>query len=173
MRGGMSVKIAVCPGSFDPVTNGHIDIFERASKIFDEVIVGIFHNPNKDPLFSMEERAQLLIDSTKHIKNIKVDAFSGLLNEYVHQQKAEVIVRGLRAMTDFEYEFQRALLVKKIDPEIETIFMMTNNEYSFLSSSAIKELARFNGNIKGLVPECVELELKRKFKNMNDYSIKL
>ena len=156
----MERRIAVCPGSFDPVTNGHIDIFERASAMFDELVVGVFHNPNKKPLFSMQERVELLREATRHIPNIRVDAFSGLLNVYVHSQQAKVIVRGLRAMTDFEYEFQRALLLKSIDPELETVFMMTSNEYSFLSSTGVKELAIFNGKIKGLVPACVEEKIK-------------
>lgn len=155
------MRIAVCPGSFDPVTNGHIDIFERASYMFDEVIVGVFHNPNKKPMFTVEERVDLLKESTKHIKNIRVDSFSGLLSEYAKKHNTSIIIRGLRAIGDFEYEFQRALLIKKIDPEMETIFMMTSNEYSFLSSSGIKELAKFNGNIKGLVPECVEIKIKQ------------
>ncbi|MDF2564046.1 MAG: coaD [Massilibacillus sp.] len=164
------MQIAVCPGSFDPVTNGHVDIFERASVIFDEVVIGVFHNPNKKPMFTMEQRVELLKESTKHIKNIRVDSFSGLLNEYVKRQNANVIIRGLRATKDFEYEFQRALLIKKIDSEIETIFMMTSSEYSFLSSSGIKELAKFNGNIKGLVPECVEIKIKQRM-NENSYNI--
>lgn len=164
------MQIAVCPGSFDPVTNGHVDIFERASAIFDEVVIGVFHNPNKKPMFTMEQRVELLKESTKHIRNIRVEAFSGLLNEYVKQQNANVIIRGLRATKDFEYEYQRALLMKKIDSEIETVFMMTSHEYSFISSSGIKELAKFNGNIKGLVPECVELKIKQCM-NKNSYNI--
>lgn len=156
------MKVAVCPGSFDPVTNGHIDIFERACTMFDEVVVGVFHNPNKNPLFTMEERVRLLKESTSHIKNLRVDCFNGLLNEYVRRQGAKVIVRGLRAISDFEYEFQRALLLKRVDPELETVFMMTSNEYSFLSSTGIKELAKFDGNIKGLVPDCVEIEIKKR-----------
>lgn len=164
------MQIAVCPGSFDPVTNGHVDIFERASAIFDEVVIGVFHNPNKKPMFTMEQRVELLKEATKHIKNIRVEAFSGLLNEYVKQQNANVIIRGLRATKDFEYEYQRALLMKKIDSEIETVFMMTSHEYSFISSSGIKELAKFNGNIKGLVPECVELKIKQCM-NENSYNI--
>lgn len=107
------MRIAVCPGSFDPVTNGHIDIFERASKLFDVLIIAVFHNPNKKPLFDMAERVELLTLTTKHIPNIRIDSFSGLLNEYAHQQNANIIVRGLRALSDFEYEFQRALLIKK------------------------------------------------------------
>ncbi|WP_019553049.1 pantetheine-phosphate adenylyltransferase [Propionispira raffinosivorans] len=159
------MKIAVCPGSFDPVTNGHIDIIERASTMFDELIVGVFHNVNKKPLFTMQERVALLAEATKHLKNVRVTSFHGLLNEYVKQQGSRIIVRGLRAMSDFEYEFQRALLLKHLDPEIETVFMMTSNEYSFLSSSGIRELANFQGEIKGLVPKCVEIAIKQKVQN--------
>lgn len=157
------MRIGVCPGSFDPVTNGHIDIFERASKMFDELIVAVFHNPNKKPLFDMDERVKLLEESTKHLKNVRIDSFSGLLNVYLKQQNSTIIVRGLRALIDFEYEFQRALLIKKVDPDIETVFMMTSSEYSFLSSSGVKELAQFGGPIKGLVPECVEIEIKKRY----------
>lgn len=156
------MRKAVCPGSFDPVTNGHVDIFTRASEMFDELIVAVFNNPVKNPLFTMEERVQLLKEATKHIPNIRVDAFSGLLNEYVRMQNTNIIVRGLRALTDFEYEFQRALLIKKVDPKMETIFMMTSSEYSFLSSSGVRELAVFGGCVKGLVPECVEKEITKK-----------
>jgi len=159
------MKIAVCPGSFDPVTNGHIDIIERASTMFDELIVGVFHNVNKKPLFTMQERVALLAEATKHLKNVRVTSFHGLLNEYVKQQGSRIIVRGLRAMSDFEYEFQRALLLKHLDPEIETVFMMTSNEYSFLSSSGIRELANFQGEIRGLVPKCVEIAIKQKVQN--------
>ena len=161
------MKIAVCPGSFDPVTNGHIDIIERASTMFDELIVGVFHNVNKKPLFTMQERVALLAEATKHLKNVRVTSFHGLLNEYVKQQGSRIIVRGLRAMSDFEYEFQRALLLKHLDPEIETVFMMTSNEYSFLSSSGIRELANFQGEIRGLVPKCVEIAIKQKVQNKN------
>ena len=150
------MRIGVCPGSFDPVTCGHLDIFERASKMFDVLIVAVFHNPNKKPLFSMEERVELLREATSHIPNIRVDGFSGLLNEYVHSQNSNVIVRGLRALSDFEYEFQRALLIKNVDPSMETVFMMTSSDYSFVSSSGIKELAKFGGAITGLVPRCIE-----------------
>ena len=150
------MRIAICPGSFDPVTNGHIDIFERASKLFDVLIIAVFHNPNKKPLFDMAERVELLTLATRHIPNVRIDSFSGLLNEYALQQESFIIVRGLRALSDFEYEFQRALLIKKIEPTIETVFIMTSSEYSFLSSSGIKELAAFGGPITGLVPMCVE-----------------
>lgn len=150
------MRIAVCPGSFDPVTCGHLDIFERASKMFDLLIVAVFHNPNKKPLFTMEERVEMLQSAVAHIPNVKVDSFSGLLNDFVRHQNSSTIVRGLRALTDFEYEFQRALLIKKIDPGMETIFMMTSSEYSFVSSSGIKEVAKFGGPISGLVPTCIE-----------------
>ncbi|CQR71401.1 Phosphopantetheine adenylyltransferase [Sporomusa ovata DSM 2662] len=158
------MRIGVCPGSFDPVTNGHVDIFSRASKMFDLVIAAVFHNPNKKPLFTMEERVEMLNLATKDITNIKVDSFSGLLYDYVLQQNSNFIVRGLRALSDFEYEFQRALLIKKIVPEIETIFMMTSNEYSFVSSSSIKELAKFGGPITGLVPECLEEKITKRIR---------
>lgn len=159
---GSQVRIAVCPGSFDPVTNGHIDIFERAGKIFDQLIVAVFHNPNKKPLFTMEERVEMLRIATAQIPNVRVDGFSGLLNEYVRRQNTTIIVRGLRALSDFEYEFQRALLIKKIDPGMETVFMMTNTDYSFVSSSGVKELARFGGNIGELVPVAVADKVLRR-----------
>lgn len=159
------MRIGVCPGSFDPVTNGHIDIFERASKIFDLLIVAVFHNPNKKPFFTMDERVEMLKAATVHIPNVRIDCFSGLLIDYVRHQKTTIIVRGLRALSDFEYEFQRALLIKKVDPDIETIFMMTSNEYSFVSSSGIKELAIFGGTITGLVPTAVEEQVIKRLKN--------
>ncbi len=160
------MRIAVCPGSFDPVTSGHIDIFERSSKIFDLLIVAVFHNPNKKPLFTMDERVDMLRAACSHIPNVRVDGFSGLLNEYVRSKDSTVIVRGLRALSDFEYEFQRALLMKRVDPDIETVFIMTNTQYSFISSSGIKELAKFGVNIAGLVPECVE---EKVIKRINEH----
>lgn len=151
------MRRAVCPGSFDPVTKGHIDIFERASAMFDEIIVSVFHNPGKDKaMFSMEERVEMLKLATKHIPNVRVTHFSGLLNEFCVQEKAPFIVRGLRTFSDFEYEFQRALLIKKIDQHLETVFIMTNAKYSFVSSSGVRELATFGGQLKDLVPECIE-----------------
>lgn len=157
------MRRVVCPGSFDPVTNGHVDVFRRASKMFDEVIVAVFHNPAKNPMFSMEERVEMLKNATCDLPNVKVDCFSGLLNEYVRKQGTNVIVRGLRALTDFEYEFQRALLIKRIDPEIETVFMMTSAEYSFLSSSGVRELAAFGGKIDPLVPDDVAERLREHY----------
>ena len=158
------MRRVVCPGSFDPVTNGHVDVFRRASTMFDEVIVAVFHNPAKNPMFSMEERVEMLKEATCDLPNIRVDCFSGLLNDYVRKQETNVIVRGLRALTDFEYEFQRALLMKRIDPDIETVFMMTSAEYSFLSSSGVRELNAFGGEIGGLVPAGVARRLHEYYK---------
>lgn len=159
------MRIGVCPGSFDPVTNGHIDIFERASRLVDKLIVAVAENPNKHSLFSMEERAVLLRQVTQHIPNMEVDFFSGLLNDYVKEKDSYIIIRGLRALSDFEYEFQRALLSKHLDNEIETIFIMTNNRYAFVSSTGIRELARFHGKLQGLVPESVIHALEEKYKD--------
>ncbi len=155
------MRRAVCPGSFDPVTLGHIDIFERASAMFDEIIISVFHNPGKDKaMFTMEERVEMLREATKHIPNVRVTGFSGLLNEFCRKEEAPFIVRGLRAFTDFEYEFQRALLIKKIDNNLETVFIMTNAKYSFVSSSGVRELAAFGGQVKDLVPECIEERIR-------------
>ena len=155
------MRRAICPGSFDPVTNGHIDIFERASVMFDEIIISVFTNPLKDhAMFSMEERMTMLQEATKHIPNAKVTCFSGLLNEYCRQQQTPFIVRGLRAFSDFEYEFQRALLIKKIDHNLEKIKKKKNAKYYFLSCSSIRELAVLGGDISGLVPECIEEKIR-------------
>jgi len=129
--------------------------------MFDEIIISVFNNPGKTQgMFTMDERVAMLKEATKHITNAKVTCFSGLLNEYCKQQNTKFIVRGLRAFSDFEYEFQRALLIKKIDHELETVFIMTNAQYSFLSSSGVRELAVFGGNISGLVPESIEIQIK-------------
>ncbi len=156
------MQVAICPGSFDPVTNGHVDIFERSAKLVDKLIVAVFVNPAKTPMFSMEERVELLKQATAHIPNVEVDAFSGLLNEYVREKESRLIIRGLRAFSDFEYEFQRALLLKNMDPLIETAFIMTSGEYSFLSSSGVRELAHFGGEVSKLVPPCVAAALKER-----------
>ena len=150
------MRRAICPGSFDPVTNGHLDIFKRTSLMFDEVIVGVFFNPGKgNPWFTVDERVEMLRMATKDIPNIRIEAFSGLLNQYVKQKETNIIVRGLRTLSDFEYEFQRALLIKEIDKDIETVFMMTGVEHSYLSSSGVRELLSFNGSIDQFVPPCV------------------
>lgn len=157
------MRIAVCPGSFDPVTNGHIDVFERAARLFDKVIVGVFHNPHKKPLFTMEERVEMLQATTAQIRNIRIESFSGLLNEYVREVGATAVVRGIRTVGDFEYERQRDYLLKHLDPDIETVFLLANKKYSFVSSSGIKELVNFGGNVTGLVPSSVELKIKSKY----------
>jgi pantetheine-phosphate adenylyltransferase len=157
---------AICPGSFDPVTNGHIDIIERTAQMFPSVVVGVVENPSKRPLFSLEERVDLLKLVLGHLPNVEVFCFRGLLVDFVHQMNGSVIVKGLRAISDFEIEFQMALINKRMTPEIETMFMMTKNEYSFLSSSIVKELAQLSGDIHGLVPERVEKALLEKYKTI-------
>jgi len=158
------MRRAVCSGSFDPVTMGHVDVFERASRMFDEIIVGVFHNIRKEPFFTVDERVRLIREATGHIPNLSVHSFSGLLPDYMREAGAEVIVRGLRSVTDFEYELQQAQMLKHIAPEIETVFILTGQEYYFVSSSGIRELALFGGDIHGLVPQCVEEAIARKLK---------
>lgn len=158
------MKTFIYPGSFDPVTNGHLDIIERAAKICDKLIVAVLISHSKQPLFQMDERVALLNRVLQHIPNVEVDCFSGLLVDYVVKKQADVIIKGLRAVSDFEYELQMALLNKRQAPDIETLFMMSSVNYSFLSSSMVKELARYGGDIKGLVPECIEEDIVNKFK---------
>lgn len=146
------MKKAVYPGSFDPITNGHLDIIKRASRVFDEVVVGVLVNPDKKGLFDIEERVELIQRCVADMHNVRVQSFSGLLINFMKTEGAQVIVKGLRAVSDFEYEFQMALMNNKLDPEIETVFMMTNAKYSYLSSSSVKQVAMFGGCIKGLVP---------------------
>src|SRR5699024_2324822 len=159
----MESKLAICPGSFDPITNGHLDIIRRGSKIFDEVIIAIFNNQSKTPLFSVEERIDLIKEATKYISNVKVDVSEGLLVDYATEQQAHAILRGLRPVSDFDDEMQITSMNKRLEAHVETFFMMTNNQYSFLSSSIVKEVARYHGNIHGLVPKVVEEALLDKF----------
>ncbi len=154
----------VYPGSFDPVTNGHLDIIERALNIFDEVIVAVFNNPNKEPLFSMDKRVEMLNESTRNLPAVSVDSFSGLTMDYVKSKGAIAIIRGLRAVSDFEGEFQMASMNKELDGDIETVFLMTKSKYAFLSSSVVKEVAYFNGDVSSIVPECVNKALIEKYK---------
>lgn len=156
-------RIAIYPGSFDPVTNGHIDIVERGLKLFDKIIVAILHNPAKKSLFSVEERIELLKICLKNNPDIEVDAFSGLLVDYAAQRKAHAILRGLRAVSDFEYEFQLALMNRRLNREVQTVFLMTGMRWIFTSSSIIKEAAQFGGNVNGMVPPEVNKRLKEKF----------
>ncbi|BDH61028.1 phosphopantetheine adenylyltransferase [Lysinibacillus sp. PLM2] len=160
----MPEKIAVVPGSFDPITNGHLDIIKRAADVFDIVYVAVLNNSSKKPLFSLDERMALIEEVTKTIPNIRIDSSSGLLIDYARSKKAKVIVRGLRAISDFEYEMQITSMNKFLDESIETFFIMTKNKYSFLSSSIVKEVAKYGGSVEGLVPPHVELALNEKFK---------
>lgn len=146
------MRRAVFPGSFDPVTKGHLDIIKRASKVFDEVIVAVLINPDKKGLFHIEERVELIEKITKNIENVHVESFHGLLVDYMKVIDAKIVIKGLRAVADFEYELQMALMNKKLDSTIETMFMMTSSEYSYLSSSSIKQILRFGGCIDELVP---------------------
>lgn len=149
------MKIAVYPGSFDPITNGHLDIITRGATVFDKLIVGVLVNVEKKGLFNVEERVELIKKVTKNFKNVEVVSFNGLLIDCMKHNNANVILKGLRAFSDFEYEFQMALMNNKLDPEVETVFMMTSAQYSYLSSSAIKQVAKFGGCIQGLVPDII------------------
>ena len=160
----MSEKIAVVPGSFDPITNGHLDIIKRAADVFDTVYVAVLNNSSKQPLFNVEERISLIAEVTKQFPNIRIESSSGLLIEYAQQKKAQAIVRGLRAVSDFEYEMQITSMNRVLDENIETFFIMTKNQYSFLSSSIVKEVAKYGGDVRELVPEAIEKALKDKFK---------
>jgi pantetheine-phosphate adenylyltransferase len=156
------VRRAIYPGSFDPATNGHLDVIERAAGLFDEVIVAIAVNVGKTPLFTIEERLDMLQEACRHLPNVTVESFDGLLVRYAANRKANVIVKGLRALSDFEFEFEMALMNRRLDDGIETVFMMTNAEYSYLSSSIIKEIASFGGSVEGLVPSIVQEYLRKK-----------
>ena len=156
-------RIAIYPGSFDPVTNGHLDILKRGLKLFDKIIVAILHNPGKQSLFSVQERAEMLHTSLKGLKNVEVDTFDGLLVDYAATRSACAILRGMRAVSDFEYEFQLALMNRRLNRDVQTIFLMTGLRWIFTSSSIIKEAARFGGNIEGMVPPVVLAKLKQKF----------
>ncbi|WEK56239.1 MAG: pantetheine-phosphate adenylyltransferase [Candidatus Cohnella colombiensis] len=156
-------RVAVYPGSFDPVTLGHLDIIHRAAKQFDRVIVAVLNNTSKSPLFSVQERKDLLAEVTKDLPNVEIDSFRDLLVRYMRSREAQVIVRGIRSVTDFEYELQMASTNRQLDDGIETVFMMTNPRYSYLSSSIVKEIAQFDGSVHDLVPPLVESALKQKY----------
>jgi pantetheine-phosphate adenylyltransferase len=155
-------RIAIYPGSFDPLTNGHVDIIERGARIFDQIIVAILANVEKTPLFSVSERVALIQDVFKDRPNVQVDTFDGLLVDYAQRKSASVLVRGLRAVSDFEYEFQMALMNRHLAPGIETVFMMPAEQYTYISSRLIKEVFMLNGKIDGLVPPVVEERLRAK-----------
>ncbi len=156
------MKIAICPGSFDPVTHGHLDIVRRAACLFDKVIVLVMTNASKQPLFTKEERMTFLRRSTTGLSNVEVDSYGGLLADYAKQHRATVIVKGLRAMSDFEYEFQMALTNRKLNPEAETVFLTTTAEHMYLSSSLVKQVAELGGDISGFVPDCIMPDIMKK-----------
>jgi pantetheine-phosphate adenylyltransferase len=153
---------AIYPGSFDPVTNGHLDLIERGGKIFDRLVVAVLQNLEKEPLFSVAERVEMLRESTRQFPNVEVDVFDGLLVGYARQRGAGVILRGIRAISDYEYELQMALMNRKLESSIETVFMMPAETYSYLSSRLVREIAKLGGSIQGLVPPIVEQRLRAK-----------
>lgn len=164
--------IIVYPGTFDPVTYGHLDVIKRVSSLFDKVYVAVAHSPEKNTLFSAEERVEMLRDVTDDLKNVTVEAFDGLAVDYATRRSAQVVVRGLRMISDFEYEFQMALTNRKLNPKVETIFMMPNESYSYISSRLIKEAAFMGADISDFVPDIVEKKLKEKIKNEKSAGIK-
>ena len=165
----MKKVIAIYPGSFDPPTNGHLDLIERGSKIFDELIVAILRNPDKNPLFSLGERRAMLEALTADFRNVRVDVFDGLTVDYASRVKAGAVLRGIRALSDYEYELQMAMMNRKLQPNLETVFMMPAEQYSYLSSRLVREVAKLGGAIQDLVPEIVERRLREKL----DPAIKL
>lgn len=161
------MRTAIYPGSFDPLTNGHLDVLQRATKLFPRVIVAVAKNESKSPLFTSAERVALIKEGVTNFPSVEVDSFDGLLVDYARKQKAHALVRGLRAVSDFEFEFQMALMNRKLDENIETIFMMPKETYTFISSRIVKEIARLGGDISPFVPSHVEMALKKKLKLKN------
>jgi pantetheine-phosphate adenylyltransferase len=157
------MRRAIYPGSFDPVTNGHLDVIERARKLFDEVVVAVAHNDEKQPLFSLEQRLDLLRETAGQIENVRIAEFSGLLVEFARAKNARAVIRGLRAVSDFEFEFQMALMNRNLNAAVETIFLMPKEEYTYLSSRIVKEIARLGGDVANFVPDCVVKALSGKF----------
>lgn len=156
------MTIAIYPGTFDPITYGHIDILERAMKLFDRVVITIARNSTKNPLFTEQERLEMIRGIVKKYRNVEVDSFEGLLVQYARKKKATAIVRGLRAISDFEYELQMALMNRKLDDSVETVFLMPNEKYTYLNSSIVREIARLHGDVSDFVPELVRVSLERK-----------
>jgi pantetheine-phosphate adenylyltransferase len=156
-------QAALCAGTFDPITMGHLDVIERASRIFPRIVIGVATNPGKNPLFSLDERISLVKAATAHLEGIEIDSFSGLLVDFTKSKDVQVIVRGLRAFSDFEYEFQMALTNRKLNPDIETIFLMPKQDYSYVSSSNVREVAALGGDISQFVPPPVQEALKERF----------
>ncbi|MEO7725298.1 MAG: pantetheine-phosphate adenylyltransferase [Chthoniobacterales bacterium] len=164
------MRRAIYPGSFDPVTNGHLDVIERARKLFDEVVVAIAHNDQKQPLFTLEERLDFLREMTRTLPGVSVLPLDGLLVEFAFEQKAHALIRGLRAVSDFEFEFQMALMNRKLEATVETIFLMPKEEYTYLSSRIVKEIARLGGEVGSFIPACVVHGFAKKLKRMNERS---
>lgn len=158
----MKPVIAIYPGSFDPLTNGHLDLIERGSKIFDQLIIGILRNSEKDPLFSIPERRAMVEEMTAQYSNVEVDTFDGLLVEYGVRKKATAVLRGIRAISDYEYELQMALMNRKLEPRLETVFMLPGETYSYLSAKLVREIAQLGGPLTGLVPPLVEQKIRAK-----------
>ncbi len=157
------MRIAVYPGSFDPITNGHLDIIRRAAKLYDRLIVGVLDNINKNPVFRAEERKLMIQQVTEDLPNVTCDIFSGLLVDFAKQNHASVIVKGLRTVSDFEYEFQMALLNKALNPEFETMFLMADTKFSYISSSMVKEVAKYHGELNGLIPHAIIPKIEEKY----------
>jgi pantetheine-phosphate adenylyltransferase len=157
------MKVAVYPGSFDPITYGHLDIIERGAKVFDKIVVAVLINSSKNPLFTVEERKAMIREATRHMPMVEVDSFEGLLIDYMRRKQSNVILRGLRAISDFEYELQIASINRKLSEEVETLFLMTNNRHSFISSAMVKEVARYGADVSDLVPPHVAEALKARF----------
>ncbi len=162
------MKTGIYPGTFDPITNGHLDLVQRGLRIFEEIIIAVAPSPKKQPLFTLEERMSLIRESVKEYQNVRVEAFNGLLVDYAKSRGGVAIIRGLRAVSDFEYELQMALMNRRLDMTVETVFMMPSEEYSFLTSTIVKEAASFGGSVKGLVPPVVEKALNEKFRVVQD-----
>jgi pantetheine-phosphate adenylyltransferase len=156
------MRVAIYPGSFDPLTNGHLDVIQRATKLFDRVIVAVAKSDSKNPLFTLEERVEMVAQAVRHLPSVEADSFEGLLVEYVERRSAQAVVRGLRAVSDFEFEFQLALMNRKLNERIETIFMMPKDTYTFLSSRIVKEIARLGGDVSPFVPAHVRTALSEK-----------
>jgi pantetheine-phosphate adenylyltransferase len=158
----MKTSVAIYPGSFDPVTNGHLDLIERGQKMFDRLIVAVLKNTEKEPMFSVPERVEMLREVTRHWESVEIDVFEGLLVDYARKRGAAVILRGIRAVSDYEYELQMALMNRKLEPRLETVFMMPGETYSYLSAKVVREIAHFGGPLAGLVPPTVEQRLRDK-----------
>lgn len=161
------MRTAIYPGSFDPLTNGHLDVIERAVKLFDRVVVAVARNEGKQPFFGLEERLEMVRRSIGHLRTVEADSFDCLLVDYVEKRSAQAIIRGLRAVSDFEFEFQLALMNRKLNEKVETIFMMPKDTYTFLSSRIIKEIARLGGDVNAFVPAHVQIALRERFKNIS------